>query len=103
MAALTLFPLSNGIILFSPLLTLGNIIMDSFLSTLYPLDQSLESKKGTSNQTRNTIIASVQTWSKLCLSSRHGSKPNHPPLIWGPTSSPTSPLSLPLPSPRSPP
>ena len=103
MAALTLFSLSNGLILFSPFLTLGNIHMDYFPSTFSPLDQSLQPKKTTSTQPYNSIFASGQTRSKLCLSSRHGSKPNHPPLLCGPTSSPTSPLSLPLPSPTSPP
>ena len=86
---------------FSPFLTLGNIIMDSFPSTFSLLDQSPQPRKTTSTQPYNSIFASGQTRSKLCLSSRHGSKPNHPPLLCDPKSSPTSPLTLPLPSPTS--
>jgi hypothetical protein len=77
--------------------------MNSFPFIFSPLDQSLQPKKTTSTQPYNSIFASGRIRSKPCLSSRHGSKPNHPPLLCGPKSSPTCPLTLPLPYPMSPP
>jgi hypothetical protein len=69
MAALTSFSLSNGIILFSPFLTLGNIIMDSFhFLPFILLIKAHNPRKTTSNQPHNSIIASGRTRSKLCLS-----------------------------------
>ena len=62
---------------------------------------SPQPKNTTSNMSHNSKFTSGRIRSKPCLNPHLGSKPNQPPLICGPTSSPTSPLSLPLPSPIS--